>query len=242
MNNILSKAAIRQAPLCRATLLSSQRTTLFAGSQALLLDSLNYQTERKRATSFQNARGFSSVTSSGNPYNPLEWWKNRQSVKEEEKFRERTLNMAKMKNWTLNEMNQELEEALGWKSKIPGVSGTKEVKQAKEIKATVDALINIVGKDATDSDLESLEKIDKLRAASAADITVEDINTLIEQFSSMCIMQRVLKKRLETGCKLPRTSEKLQLVVQNEGPNFLSLKQKQRMKKRYGGQYNRLSS
>ena len=121
--------------------------------------------------------------------------------------------MANIKVWTLGEMHQELADSLDWKSKIPGISGTKEVKDARSILELVEALIEVAGKDASNEELVKLKKVEKLRAASKAGKTMQEMNSFFDQFEIMCMMQRVLRRRKLQGKTLPMTQDSLQMVM-----------------------------
>lgn len=190
------------------------------------------------ATRCFSSTGDSSTSTTS--YNPLDWWRKRQTQKEQEKFEEKTIHMASLQKWTLGEMHQEMVDSLDWKSKIPGISGTKEVKDAKAVQKLVEALMEVVGKDASDEDLAKLKKVEKLRAANKAGKTIQEMNTFFDQFEIMCMMQRVLRKRKLEGRTLPMTQESLQMVMQAEGPRVMSKAQRDKMIKRAGKQYSSL--
>jgi len=152
--------------------------------------------------------------------------------KEAEKFKERAISMSLKDQFTLTDFSEELAEATGWKSKIPGVSSTKEVKKAKELKAVIESLIKQKGKDATDIEIDELSKLERLRAASAAEVTLADVDQFVEQFGNMCTIQKVLRQRHLEGRSIPLTQEKLMFVVQAEGHKHMSQKQKDQMRQK----------
>ena len=138
--------------------------------------------------------------------------------------------MAQKENWTLNDMKSELDEVVSsWTSKVPGLNNNKETEIAKKMHQVLTGLVNIVGPDATMDRLETMTRTEKLKAAAAAQTSVQEINMLVNQFSTTSLMHKVLRARKVAGKALPETPEATQAVVQTEGRNYLSAQQKQKL-------------
>jgi hypothetical protein len=169
-----------------------------------------------------------SGSSSG--YSPVEWYRKRQERKEADKYIDRIKYMAGKLHWTVGDMLAELDEVVqSWISKMPILSDNKETKQAKKMHKSVKGIATIMGSDATGSQLESMTKTEKLKAALEGETTVEEINILIQQFQTMDMMHRVLRKRVDDKKPLPETADAMQAAVQSEGSKLLSKKQKTKM-------------
>ena len=165
-------------------------------------------------------------------YSPVEWWRGRQEAKEAEKYTKRVTEMAEKAFFTVGDMSDELGEAVSsWAAKIPGLNNNKEINQAKAMHKTINGLMEITGRDATVDTLSELSRAEKLKAAVAAETSVEEINVVIQQFEGMSLMHRVLRKRKEEGRPIPKTADSMQAVIQTEGPKLLTKAQKSRMMK-----------
>ena len=239
--NILAKGLLQKTTLIAGAVRPSQLRSVTCRAPLAVASSNHHLRETPTSNSPVLAtRCFSSTGDSSTSYNPLDWWKSRQTKKEQEKFEERTVHMANIKVWTLGEMHQELADSLDWKSKIPGISGSKEVKDARSILELVEALIEVAGKDASNEELVKLKKLEKLRAASKAGKTMQEMNSFFDQFEIMCLMQRVLRRRKLQGKTLPMTQDSLQMVMQSEGSQVMSQAQRAQMVKRAGKKYGSL--
>jgi hypothetical protein len=163
---------------------------------------------------------------------PLEWWKDRQETKEAGRYKQRVVDMSMKESWTVADLGDELAEAVtSWVAKIPGLSNNKETNMAKEMHKTLTGIMDIVGRDATDETLENMSRVDKLRAAVAGETTVDQVNTVIQQFGAMSLMHRVVRKRRLEGKPIPSTADSMQTVLQTEGTKMMSKTQRDRMLK-----------
>ena len=182
----------------------------------------------------QSTQGMSPSLSLRNfsSFSPVQWWQDRQKSKESEKYKERVQSMAAKAEWTLTDMKGELDEVVtSWTSKVPGLNNNKETEIAKKLHQVITGLISIVGDNATMDRLETMTRTEKLKAAAAANTSVQEINMLVQQFSTTSLMHKVLRHRQETGRPLPETPEATQAMVQAQGRNFLSASQKQKIVK-----------
>jgi len=83
----------------------------------------------------------------------------RTEEKKAEKTRDMLSQMADLSVWNLTAFSNNIEESLSdWRSKIPGLSSTKEIKAAKEAKKMLDCFKEILGNEATLDDLLGLSR------------------------------------------------------------------------------------
>lgn len=141
--------------------------------------------------------------------------------------------LEKMSNyevWTLGCFVDDIKTSLSdWKTKIPGMSMTAQVKAMKDSMKVVNAVTSKVGEDATLDILTSLGRKEKLEIALQADCSLEDLNSTISQFRNMEIMHRVLRYRKSNGRPLPKDEKMMQLAIQEDGKNVLTKKEKKQM-------------
>lgn len=91
-------------------------------------------------------------------------WDDRNQRAHEEKFKDQMQKMASTDKWTIGDFNSELKETLGnWRNKILGMSGTSQIKAAKETQKVMEVVIEQVGPDATYEDLNALGRNEKVR-------------------------------------------------------------------------------
>lgn len=175
----------------------------------------------------------STGTSSSGPSflsSPLQWWRNRQETNELEKYKVRIAAMAEKESWLIGDAIREIDDSLNtWKAKVPGASGMNEIKVAKEMVKSLNAIAKVVGKEATEDAILKMSHKDKLVAAVNGETTLESINTLIEQFCTMSLMQRALRKRKLEKKTLPTTPEGVTNLLKVEAPKLMSKEQKTKM-------------
>jgi hypothetical protein len=170
--------------------------------------------------------------SSSSSFSPIDWWRKRQETQEAEKYKSRIVAMAEKEALTIGDMIAELDEVVNsWRAKMPGVSSLKETQMAKQMHKTLSGIIKVMGKDATNEMLNKMARKEKLKAALEGGTTVEEINTVIDQFRTMALMQQVIRKRRLEGKTIPTTAEGIQAIVQAEGSKMLSKAQKSKMGK-----------
>ena len=128
--------------------------------------------------------------------------------------------MANAEKWTLHGFKEQIESALGWKQYIPGMSQFSQMKEVKEAKKSLDSIEEVVGKGATSERLSSLTRKEKL------EIGVDDLDALVKQFRSMEVMHRMLRHRKVDGKPIPSNQEEINSILQSEGPDLLTKKEK----------------
>ena len=175
-----------------------------------------------------------SATSSGPSFlsSPLQWWRSRQETNELEKYKLRIVAMAEKESWLIGDAIREIDDSLNtWKAKVPGASSMNEIKVAKEMVKSLNGIAKVVGSEATEDVILKMSHKDKLLAAVNGETTIESINTLIEQFCAMSLMQRALRKRKLEKKTLPVTPEAVTSLLKVEAPKLMSKEQKARMGK-----------
>jgi hypothetical protein len=180
-------------------------------------------------SSFSSVRLFSTSSTSSSPtsFSPLDWWRGRQERNEASKYKQRLHDMAMKETWTIGDMQDELEEVE--KSWLAKVQDSAEIRQAKQMNATVKGIVSVIGDKATDDDLANMTRAEKLKAAAGAGISVEQVNILVQQFQTMGLMHRVLRLRVNQGKAIPTTAEAMQSVMQVEGPKLMNAAHKKSM-------------
>ena len=92
-------------------------------------------------------------------------------------------------------------------------------------------IAKVVGKEATEDVIVKMSHKEKLVAAINGETTLESINTLIDQFRTMSLMQRALRKRKLDDKTLPSTPEAVTALLKIEAPKLMSKEQKAKMGK-----------
>ena len=162
------------------------------------------------------------------------WMNDRQARKEQEKYMEQMTRLSTMETFTMEKYKEELKSGIDGSGMMAKVSflQPKEMKQAQEVVDVVDKIIDVVGKDATAEDLIKLDRLQRLRVATAANKTLEEIAIMVSQITNMDVMQKTLRKRYLEGKPIPSDRESMQAVIQKDAMSVLSNSQKELMKNR----------
>ena len=185
------------------------------------------QPEHRRFLSTSTASSGTSFFSS-----PLQWWRNRQEVQELDKYKLRIVHMADKEAWFIGDAIKEIDDSLNtWKAKVPGASTISEIKLAKAMRTSMQGIAKVVGNEATEEMIVKMSHKDKLLAAVNGETTLESINTLIEQFRTMSLMHRALRKRRLENKPLPTTPEAVSALLKVEAPRLMSKEQKSKLGK-----------
>lgn len=130
----------------------------------------------------------------------------------EKHFEKMVESMLSIPNWTLRPWKQTMEGQLSsWFMYIPGMSGSKEVKQIKQFKAILDCI--------PDKELDHPELIDgnsKARIAAKAECPVEDVNKLLHFHRQSHIVQQWLYMKKSLGERIPANEMELQTMQEND--------------------------
>ena len=108
-------------------------------------------------------RCFSSVESKGIFGRIRDAWDDRNKKVQQEKYLQQLDKMSSTDKWTLKDFHDELKETLGsWRNRIPGMSGLKQIKVAKQTQKVIEACIDYVGAEATAKDLQTIDRQEKV--------------------------------------------------------------------------------
>jgi len=162
------------------------------------------------------------------------WMTDRSARKEKEKYMEQMMRLSTMDVFTMEKYREELQSGIDGGGMMTKVSfmQTKEIKQAKEVIEVVEKIVEVVGPDATAEDLIQLDRLQRLRVATAANKTVEEIAIMVSQITNMDVMQKTLRKRYLEGKPIPADQDAMQAVIQKDALSVLSKSQKELMKRR----------
>jgi len=139
----------------------------------------------------------------------------------------------KESDWCVQDMLTEVEQVQNsWAAKIPGVNGSREMKQSTKMYQSLKGICKVMGNTATANDLEHLDEKQKLQCAIAGETSTDEIDALVQQFQMMDLMHRLVRQRQSSGKPLPLTQEAMQMLVQTEGLSLLSKAQRTKMMKR----------
>jgi len=134
--------------------------------------------------------------------------------------------------WNLKTYALDLEASMSdWKTKLPGMGYTNQVKTMKEAQKVLQAVLSYVGDNATADILENLSRRDKLKIAVEGDIHVEDIDTMIAQFQNMQLMHKVLRYRKKEGKSIPKDEASMTLAVQQDAIKVMTKQERSKMAK-----------
>ncbi|KAL7527929.1 hypothetical protein ACHAXR_002198 [Thalassiosira sp. AJA248-18] len=138
--------------------------------------------------------------------------------------------MANADKWTLKMFADEIDETLSsWTTKIPGASRTTEIQQAKESQKVMKEIIKELGVNATSGDISRMDRKQKLKLAIACQKPMDELNAVLNSFSQMDIMHRILRYRKKEGIVLPTDEAGLKLAMQQDGMKVMTGKEKKEM-------------
>ena len=143
--------------------------------------------------------------------------------------------MANSPSYTLKMFADEVDEQLSsWKTKIPGMGGSKEIQAAKESQAVVKEMVSQLGSDISAGDLGKLDRKQKLKLSIACEKPLDDINRVLDLFRQMEIMHRILRYRKENGLPLPTDQAGLNMAMQQDGMKVMTNQEKKELRKAFG--------
>lgn len=143
--------------------------------------------------------------------------------------------MANCPSYTLKMFADEVDEQLSsWKTKIPGMGGSSEIKAAKESQVVVKEMVTQLGGDISAGDLGRLDRKQKLKLSIACEKPLDDINRVLNLFRQMEIMHRILRYRKENGLSLPTDQAGLNMAMQQDGMKVMTNQEKKELRKAFG--------
>eukprot|EP00956_Cyclotella_meneghiniana_P004759 scaffold5860_cov45-Cyclotella_meneghiniana.AAC.2 len=138
--------------------------------------------------------------------------------------------MANTPVWTVQLFKDEIDETLSsWKTKVPGMSGTSQIKAAKETQRATEQLVQLLGPHATIADIERMDRKAKLKLAISCEMTMDEVDMILSQFKNMELMHRILRYRKEHGIELPTDGDGLKMAMQKDGMKIMTNKEKREM-------------
>ena len=132
-----------------------------------------------------------------------------------ETFREKLESKATKKVFCLSDRAEELEQ-INRLILFPGIDFDVIFHSHLRKYNIVKALLGLASNDATDRDVESMSRLEKLRAANVAGTTEDEVTKFIHHFSRRCVEQKILRKQKLEGRPLPSTEEALVHLVSKE--------------------------
>ncbi len=143
--------------------------------------------------------------------------------------------MANSPSYTLKMFADEVDEQLSsWKTKIPGMGSTNEIKAAKESQVVVKEMVTQLGSDISAGELGKLDRKQKLKLSIACEKPLDDINRVLDLFRQMDIMHRILRYRKENGLPLPTDQAGLNMAMQQDGMKVMTNQEKKELRKAFG--------
>ncbi|KAL7467396.1 hypothetical protein ACHAXS_007639 [Conticribra weissflogii] len=163
-----------------------------------------------------------------------EKFEEREKGKQAAKLIDQIALMANAETWTLKMFADEVDETLSsWRSKIPGMGGTRQIKTAKETQKVAKAMMEQFGGDATVEDIANLDRKQKLKLSIASEMPLDDVNVILDQFRNMEIMHRILRYRKVNGKPLPTDEAGLKMAMQQDGIKVMTNQEKKAMRDAY---------
>mmetsp|Transcript_179 Transcript_179/g.420 ORF Transcript_179/g.420 Transcript_179/m.420 type:complete len:247 (-) Transcript_179:1112-1852(-) len=152
--------------------------------------------------------------------------------KQKDQTADHILLMANSKVWTIKAFADTIDDSLsGWQKYVPGVGSTSQMKQIKEAQRVVGSIRDAVGGDATADDLNKLGRREKLKVSLKADVSLDDLNAFVTQFTFQSLMQQLLRKRKLSGKPIPTEEGEMKAMLQADGQKMMSKEQKKQFQK-----------
>ena len=109
------------------------------------------------------------------------------------------------------------------------MSGTSQIKAAKETQRATEQLVQLLGPHATIADIERMDRKAKLKLAISCEMTMDEVDMILSQFKNMELMHRILRYRKEHGIELPTDGDGLKMAMQKDGMKIMTNKEKREM-------------
>ncbi|CAM9943007.1 unnamed protein product [Discosporangium mesarthrocarpum] len=153
----------------------------------------------------------------------------RRANKEAKKFKEHMRNLAEQEKYDLNDFAKMIEEPLNsWAAKVPGLGPKEELENLRMAKSVIDALSPL-----QKGSPELIKAPDKLKVASKAGCSEEQVHQVLAQYREASTMHRWLRARKAKGQRIPKTQEELSMMATD--PGGITLAKFMKMKKKGGG-------
>jgi len=142
--------------------------------------------------------------------------------------------MAQTPTLTLLHYLDQINEGLGsggWKSYVPFLKSSDAMKEIQKTKEIVEATTSIMGQDVGIDELREMDKKEKLKICIKAGIELQDINLLVQQFSSLELLHRILRYRTENDLPIPSSEEDAKMVLQRDARFVMTEQEKKEVKR-----------
>lgn len=160
------------------------------------------------------------------------WVTSRRKRQEQEKYMEQMEKLSNMDRLTMQIYHDMLKEGVsGFMSNISFMQ-SKEIKTAKAVVEVVEKIIEVVGPHATCDDLIEMDRLQRLKVATSANKTPEEISIMVSQITNMDVMQKALRKRRLDGKPIPVDQDQMQAVIKRDAVQVMSKAQKSMLKGR----------
>ena len=132
----------------------------------------------------------------------------RQQTKQDEMYQKEIEHLVTIDKFSLRDFHEQVKKAAeqggatGWKNYIPGANSQPQVKQIQEQLKIFEAINEDEFRDHT-----KLKRREKLRVSETSGMSVQDINSLLEQYEHSCALHGWLKHRHNRGMPLPQNME-----------------------------------
>jgi hypothetical protein len=160
------------------------------------------------------------------------WMKKRAERKEQERYMEQMERLSNMDVFTMENYREELKRGLSGFAANISFMQSKEVKMAKEVVEVVDKFIEVLGPNTTAEDLIEMDRLQRLKVATAANKTLEEIAIMVSQITNMDVMQKALRKRRLEGKAIPKDQEAMQAAIKKDAMQVLSKSQMELLRSR----------
>lgn len=142
--------------------------------------------------------------------------------------------MANSPTWTIKMFAAEIDETLSsWTTKIPGASKSTELQAAKESQKVVNAIREQLGDNVTAKDVSKFDRKQKLKLAIACKKPMDELDVVLNSFTQMDIMHRILMYRKENGISLPEDDAGLKMAMEQDGMRVMTKEEKNKMREIY---------
>jgi hypothetical protein len=158
--------------------------------------------------------------------------KKRAERKEQERYMEQMERLSNMDVFTMENYREELKRGLSGFAANISFMQSKEVKMAKEVVEVVDKFIEVLGPNTTAEDLIEMDRLQRLKVATAANKTLEEIAIMVSQITNMDVMQKALRKRRLEGKAIPKDQEAMQAAIKKDAMQVLSKSQMELLRSR----------
>lgn len=162
-------------------------------------------------------------------YNPMSYM----STDQESQFLKQMEDLNAEPVWNVGVYNKQLiETTKSTRVKLTAkLLGSQEVEEAKKSQRISGSIIKVVGHNTTGEALTGLGRIELLKIANEAEITVATLEEEIQKISSWSQVHRLVRFLKSKGKDLPKSSTEMQHAMQIYAPKLLTKQEKKALEK-----------